>query len=56
MNKYTIEITLDEVNGKTRYCAIVKEMPGWFVESFDLQRLFIKLNSAIGFWLDANEL
>ncbi len=52
MNKYTIEVDLKEVNGKTQYFGSVKEMPGWYVQSFDLQLLFSNLYSAINFWLD----
>lgn len=53
MDKYTIEIEVEEVDGEFRYCASVKEMPGCFSEASGLQECFINLYEAMTLWMDS---
>ncbi len=52
MNKYTIEIDIEEVNNKAHYYASVIELSGWYVQAENLKTLFSKLDSAIEGCLD----
>jgi predicted RNase H-like HicB family nuclease len=55
LNTYTIHLIIEEVSGETRYSAAVKEMPGCFTESRDLQLLFENLYDAMSAGLAAQQ-
>lgn len=54
VDKITIEIDVEEVNGEFRYCASIKEMPGCFTEASELQTCLKNIYEAISLWQDAN--